>query len=136
MNIFICASKHFYDKIPPIKHQLEQQGHHITLPNSFDNPNKEHEMKLLGEKQHAAWKRSMLLLQEEKVNQNDAVLVLNFEKNGIKNYIGGATFLEIFIAFRQNKKIFFYNPLPEGILQDELKAMEPKIIYGDLKLVK
>ncbi len=136
MNIFICCSKHFYDKIPPIKEQLEQQGHHITLPNSFDAPGKENEMKLRGEKQHAIWKKSMLLLQEEKVKQNDALLVLNFEKNGVVNYIGGATFLEIFIAFRLGKKIFSYNPLPEGLLHDELNAMEPQIIFGNLRLIR
>ena len=40
----------------------------------------------------------------------DAVLVLNLdkEKNGeiLKNYIGGATFLEMYDAFRLGKKIY------------------------------
>ncbi len=36
----------------------------------------------------------------------DAVLVLNYDKNGVKNYIGGNTFLEIGFAHVLNQKIF------------------------------
>ncbi len=32
----------------------------------------------------------------------DAVLTLNFEKNGKKNYIDVATFIEIYEAFKKN----------------------------------
>lgn len=77
----------------------------------------------------------MIRLQEEKVRGNDAVLVLNFEKNGQKNYIGGATFLEIFRAFDYGRKIFLYNPIPDSIFKDELTGMNPKVIYGDLSLI-
>ena len=31
----------------------------------------------------------------------DAVLTLNFDKNGQKNYIGGATFLEVYDAWNE-----------------------------------
>jgi hypothetical protein len=41
-----------------------------------------------------------------KMQGADAVLVLNFDKNGIKNYIGGNTFLEIGFAHVLNQKIF------------------------------
>ena len=61
--------------------------------------------------------------------------MLNFEKNGQVNYIGGATFLEIFRAFDIGNKIFLYNPIPQNIFEDELKAMDPTVINGDLKLV-
>lgn len=92
-------------------------------------------MKKMGEKEHGAWKGSMLRLQLEKVAANDAILVLNMEKNGMKNYIGGATFIEIFKAFELGKKIFLYNPIPEGILRDELFGMEPVVINRDLGLI-
>lgn len=135
MKIFICASKHFYGRIPPIKEQLEAAGHVITLPNSYDRPMREEEMKALGAKQHAEFKGEKLREQIEKVKNNDAILVLNFEKNGLANYIGGATFLEVFKAFELGKKIFLYNPIPEGILRDELVGMQPVIIDADLSLV-
>jgi len=31
------------------------------------------------------------------------------------------------------KKIFFYNPIPDGILYDELSAMAPMILDGDIE---
>src|SRR3989344_6967762 len=106
MKIFIICSKHFYPKVNEIKYKLEEFGHEITLPNSFDEPLKEERMKRLGEKEHIVFKQEMMKLHEPKVRANDAVLVLNFEKNGQENYIGGATFMEVVKAWEFNKKIF------------------------------
>lgn len=92
-------------------------------------------MKDMGAAEHAQWKADMLRLQVKKVANNDALLVLNFDKNKVPNYIGGATFLEVYKAFELGKKIFFYNPIPEGILKDELLAMQPVIINQNLTLV-
>lgn len=136
MKIFIVCSKHFYHLVPPIKEALERAGHIITLPNSYDAPFKEEEMKKIGAEEHRIWKAGMIHLQLEKVKDNDAVLVLNFEKNSQQNYIGGATFLEIFRAFDLGKKIYLYNPIPENIFEDELKAMGPIVINGDLSLIQ
>lgn len=135
MKIFICCSKHFYNQIPPIKEALEAAGHAIMLPNSYEQPFKEEEMKNLGESEHQQWKAKKLREQAEKVNNNDAVLVLNFDKNGQQNYIGGATFLEIFKAFELDKRIFLYNPIPENFLKDELLGMNPTIINGNLSII-
>jgi hypothetical protein len=77
----------------------------------------------------------MIRLQREKILANDGILVLNFEKNGQQNYIGGATFLEIYQAFDLGRKIFLYNPLPENTFTDELKAMNPIVIQGNLDLI-
>lgn len=73
-----------------------------------------------------------------KIIQNaDAVLVLNFDKNDIKNYIGGNTFLEMGFAYVLNKPIYLLNPVPDMIYTDEIKAMQPKILNGDLgKIIK
>lgn len=132
MKIFICCSKHFYSKIPEIKEKLEKSGYTITLPNSYDEPLQEERLKKENKDKHVAWKANMIRAQESKVRANDSILVLNYEKNGQANYIGGATFLEIFKAFELNKKIYFLNPIPEGILKDELTAFNPTIINGDL----
>ena len=78
----------------------------------------------------------MIKNQRMKIESNDAILVLNFEKNGITNYIGGATFLEIFTAWDIGKKVFIYNPLPNCSFTDELIGINPKIINGDLNLLK
>ena len=72
----------------------------------------------------------------DRIKSMDAVLTLNFDKNGKKNYIGGSTFLELYEAFMENKKIYLWNEIPEGILFDEISGFAPEIINGNLDLVK
>jgi len=67
---------------------------------------------------------------------SDAVLVLNFDKNGIKNYIGGNTLMEIGFAYVNNKKIFLLSPIPDMNYKDEIVACQPIVINNDLSLIK
>ena len=71
----------------------------------------------------------------DKIKTCDAILVLNIDKNSIKNYIGGNVFLEMGFAHVLNKPIYLYNDLPDMNYSDELKAMRPIIINGDLKKI-
>lgn len=136
IKIFIICSKVFYDKIPDIKNILVQSGHTITLPNSYDNPGMEDHMRSLGSKEHAKWKSEMIRHSTDVIQDMDSVLVLNFDKNGVENYLGGATFLEMYDAFKLYKKIFLFNDIPEGILRDEIIGFSPVVINGNLDLVK
>jgi len=135
MNLFIICSKHFYDKIPKIAEELKSYGHNLTFPNSYEEPFKEEEMKKVGSQEHSEWKRNMMKLQEPKIRANEGVLIYNLNKNGIENYIGGATFMEIVKAWELDKKVFFYNPIPECIFTDELKGINPIIINKDLSKI-
>lgn len=132
MKVYICCSKAFYGLVPNLTKQLEALGHQVTFPNSLDNPKRELEQKELGAKAHSSWKAEMIRLGKKKVLANDAILVVNMEKNGQPNYIGGATFVEIYQAFDAGKKIFLYNDIPEGMLKDEILAFEPVLINQDL----
>lgn len=132
MKILMVCSRYFYKKIPPIKEKLEREGHEITLPNSYEEPFKEESMKKLGQEEHIKFKQRMMRLHEPKIKENDAILVLNFEKNGIPNYLGGGTFMEIVKAWELNKKIFFFNEIPNNIFTEELIGINPVIINGDL----
>ncbi|MDD4026688.1 MAG: hypothetical protein PHO75_00695 [Candidatus Shapirobacteria bacterium] len=136
MKIFIICSKRFYPLIPPIQKELEKLGHKLTFPNTYPKTDIEDSFRSLGEKERAEWKATMLRKSVDSVSKNDAVLVLNFDKDDYKNYIGGATFLEMYDAFRLNKKIFLYNQIPEGILKDEIGGFCPIIINGDLSQIK
>jgi len=131
MKIFIICSKTFYDKIPEIKKKLENTGHTVTLPNCYENPETENGYRNLGKDEHSKWKSEMIKHSTKVIEENDAVLVLNFEKNGVKNYIGGATFLEMYDAFKLGKKIFLYNDIPEGILKDEIIGFSTTIVNTD-----
>ena len=43
-----------------IKKQLEEKGHKVYLPNSYQEPMKEEQMKKLGKEEHIKWKAAML----------------------------------------------------------------------------
>ncbi len=136
MKIYIACSKYFYSEIKKIANILEDMGHKISYPNSYDEPFAEERFKQMSAEEHAKWKAMMMGKDKENIEPQDAILVLNFKKNKIPNYIGGATFLEIYMSWQLRKRIFFYNPLPNCSFTDELKGINPIIINGDLELVR
>ena len=135
MKIFIVCSKHHYSKIPEINKRLEELGHIITLPNSFEDPMMELKLLENDKKVHIEWVSKSWDESEKKIKENDAVLVVSIEKGEVRNYIGGATFTEIFMAYRMKKKIFLYNPIPDNLLKDELTGINPVILNGSLNLI-
>ncbi len=140
MKILIICSKKFYSKIEEVKKILEEKNNEVFLPNCSDDPTIEQKMWDLGKEEHQKFKAKMYKQSEETISKMDAVLVLNLdkEKEGeiFKNYIGGATFLEMYDAFRLGKKIYLYNDIPNGMLFDEIEGFGPIIIKGDLNLIK
>ena len=140
MKILVICSKKFYSKIEEVKKILEEQNIEVFLPNCYDDPTTEQRMWDLGKEEHQKFKAKMYKQSEDTISEMDAVLVLNLdkEKNGevFKNYIGGATFLEMYDAFRLGKKIYLYNDIPNGMLFDEIEGFGPIIINGDLNLIK
>lgn len=128
MKVLIICSKSFYDKIPLVSIKLKSKGHEVFYPNCYNNPESEALMWQKGEKAHQEFKKTMFMNSEKQIQEVDAVLVLNYSKNNSLNYIGGATFLEMYDAFRFNKKIYLINPIPKGILYDEIQGLNPIIL--------
>ena len=73
----------------------------------------------------------------DKIKTSDALLVVNNSlKNGRKNYISGSSFLEMGFAHALGKKIFLLQGIPELSYKDEIMAMKPIILNGNLNKVK
>ena len=74
----------------------------------------------------------------QKVADSEALLVLNYPKNGVSGYVGGATLMEIGLARHFDKKIFLLHDLPS---EDELryaleiKLTRPIILQGDIATI-
>jgi len=137
MNITICGSMKFHEQMRKTRKELENLGHTVLVPKSIElmdkfgyvNPTVD-EAKVQAKIQHDFIREHF-----RKVEQADAVLVLNYDKKGIKHYIGGNTFLEIGIAFWLGKKIFLINPVPKMDYITELLAMQPIVLDGDLEKI-
>lgn len=140
MKILVICSKKFYSKIEEVKKDLEKKDIEVFLPNCYNDPTAEQKAWDLGAEEHQKFKAKMYKQSEATIKKMDAVLVLNLdkEKDGkiLKNYIGGATFLEMYDAFRLGKKIYLYNDIPDGMLYDEIEGFGPIIIDGNLELIK
>lgn len=136
-RIFIVCSKWAYHFVPSVVSRLKQLGYEVILPNYFDDPMIEEKIKNnMTKEEHVEFCRKSFEISEEKVKNTNITLVLNLdkEKDGqiYKNYIGGATFLEIYDSYKEKHPIFLYNDISEGMLYDELEGMNPIILNGDL----
>lgn len=152
-KIMIACSKHFYNCIPKIKQQLELMGYEVILPNFYDTPMIEEEIKQNKIKEeHIEFCKKSFLESQKKAKDSDAILVLNFDRvkpiciypalevsfqEKFPNYIGGATLLEMYDAYLNGNKIFIYNDIPEeksmsGFAHDEVEGMGAKSINGNL----
>jgi hypothetical protein len=59
--------------------------------------------------------------------------VVNLEKRGIKNYIGGNALIEMGQAYVNDKKIFLLSDIPTDLpYSAEIECMDPIPLGGDL----
>lgn len=146
MKIVICGSIAFYDKMMAVKKNLEALGYEVDLPPSEveDNQGKmisvaEYYSKRKTGQKGDTWiwdrKEWAMRFHFKKIEWADAVLILNYDKNDIANYIGGNTFLEIGVAFYLGKKIYLFNDIPEISYKEEILGMEPVVIFEDLSKI-
>jgi hypothetical protein len=143
MKIVIIASLDFTPEIKKIASQLVKQGHQVTIPKVSEMIlNGQVSLKQIirekesGQISKRAIKLDVIKYYFKKIKQADAVLVLNFDKKGVKNYIGGSALIEMAFAYVWGKKIFLLNEIPEMAYQAEIKAMQPVVIHSDLLKVE
>jgi len=139
MKILIVCSTSFYDKVDDIKNKLVNKGYEVEMPNCYDNPVTNDDNKNFSDEEYIDFFKSMYYESRAKIGNIDAILVLNYdkEKNGniYKNYIGASTFLEMYEAFMQNKKIYMLNNYPDNMLYDEIKGFNPIILNGNVDII-
>lgn len=147
MKITICGSIAFYEKMFEVKKALEKLGHIVKLP-PFEVkdesgkmiPVKEYYNRRKSETENISWiwdrKEEAMLLHFEKIEWCDAIIVLNYEKNGVKDYVGANTLIEMGIAQYLKKKIYLLNSIPEISYKEEILGMKPIVIYEDFKKIK
>lgn len=141
MKITLCGSIKFADKIVEAYHKLEKLGHQPMLHKDMfgvaDGTAKELE-DIRNNVEHSDIKRKYGYIKwwYNSIKNSDGILVLNYDKNGIKNYIGGNTLIEIGFAHVNDKKVFLLNPIPEEVsYKDEIKAMTDAVLNGDLNKI-
>ena len=137
MKIGVIGSMQFTEKMMEARDALKALGHDafvtdLAAPFVGKTDEEKETIKIDQKNNHDAIREFWRMMQGA-----DAVLVLNVEKHGIENYIGGNTFLEIGFAHVLGQKIFLLNPIPEiPYYKTEIEAMKPVILHGDLSKVQ
>jgi hypothetical protein len=132
MTIAICGSMAFAKQMLEIQKELLKRGINVFVP---DGNELQENYKEAGTSEEAVQRKiehSYIKSHYKFILQSDAILVLNYDKNEIQNYIGGNSFLEMGFAHVNDKQIYMLNPVPEMGYWSELCAMQPIILNGDL----
>jgi len=139
MKLMLVCSSSCYDKVANIKEELINRGFELIMPNSYELTN-EKNYEDMTQIEYLDFFKRMFKMSRNKIANVDGVLVLNYtkEKNGkkLENYIGASTFLEMYEAFMNNKKIYMMNGYPDNMLLDEIKGFNPTILNGNLDNIK
>lgn len=137
MKIIIACSMSAAVLCVKTKLDLIARGNEVIVPKNIEKyANDELPLENKWESTEAKIKDDLIRNYFEKISHSDVLLVLNQDKNGIANYIGGNTFLEIGFAYVLKKPIYLYNPVPDMIYTSEIAAMEPIVINGDLSKIQ
>jgi hypothetical protein len=138
-TITICSRASHYRQVLEIEKELKKLGFKIKIPKTANTMKRNNDFDV---SHYKTWfknkndyhkKTKLMLGHFKKVIESDAILITNFEKNGIKGYIGGNTLMEMLVAFLNKKPIYIYNKPSEKLSTiEEIYGLKPKIINGDL----
>jgi len=140
MKITLCGSARLADKLVETYQQLKELGHEPLMNEVMFKIADGTAKKIIKgmREDHSEIKREYNFIKwwHNSIKNSDAILVCNFDKKGIKNYIGGNTLMEIGFAHVNDKKVFLLNPIPEDVSYvDEIKAMADVVLNGDLNKI-
>ena len=128
MKIVVSGNVYMLPDIMEVQEQLETKKHKVfPIFEYLDELEEKNEKK----------KEKNRLSFFDKLKKSDALLVVNNTfKNGRKNYISGSSFLEMGFAHALGKKLFLLQGVPEVSYKDEILAMKPIILSGNLNKIK
>ncbi|HIH24814.1 TPA: hypothetical protein HA251_07315 [Candidatus Woesearchaeota archaeon] len=136
MRVVICGSMTESRLMLDLERRLREDGHSVDLPEftaayaSLENVGQMHTESARNKMEHDLIRKYYYTIRD-----GDAILVANVKRHGIDNYIGGNSFLEMGFAHILSKPIYLLNPVPQMSYSDELVAMRPIVINGDLSLI-
>lgn len=154
MKITICGSIAFYSEMEAARDALKELGHEIKIPELADEAPAE----FGGDKKvyfgqyveenggidafpagHKIWslKEGAIVDHFKKLEWCDGVLITNYDKKGVRGYVGGNTLIEIGVGFYLKKPIYILNPVSSELsYKVEILGMKPILLNGDLKKIK
>lgn len=141
MKIYVVGSTSFAKQMVEVRDHLRALGYDGWIHPDYEaiaRGQKANISKLISDSEKAAVKRSndYLKVHYKHICESDAILVVNFEKNGIKDYIGGNVLIEMGQAYVNDKYIFLLNAMPTDVPYiSEIECMDPVCLNGNLESI-
>lgn len=139
-TITICSSANFYKQVNELKQELEALGYAVLVPltatkmQASGDYDVTHYKTWFGNADDYDKKAALMRAHFDEVAKGDAVLVVNNEKHGTPNYIGGNVLMEMAIAFHLGRPIYVLNDLPnESPFTEEIIGLGSVPLQGDLQ---
>ncbi len=143
MKIYVLGSNYFMKEMVDAKNRLCELGYDGWIHPHYEayvrGEKKDHVEMLLnpdrttGERAAVKRDNNYFKVHYEHILDSDAILIVNLEKRGVANYIGGNALMEMGQAYVNGKKIYLLNDIPTALpYLDEIVAMDPVCLHGDL----
>ena len=133
-TITLCGSMKFYSKMLELQRFLKEFGFKVFIPTPENGKAIDYDS--LSDEELANIKNGYINEHINKIKESDAILIVNFDKNGIKDYIGANAFLEMGFAYILGKKIFILNAIPDQPNKTEILGLMPIVLNGDVESLK
>lgn len=128
-TITICSSVSFYKEVVDIKKELEEKGFTVLVPDLAEELAKidsyaDLEKNKQQDDGNPELKKGFIDAHISKIEQADAVLIVNHMKHSIAGYIGPNVLMEMTVAYYLKKPIYLLEtPAKELPAYDEIMAM-------------
>ena len=132
-KITLCGSMQFFAEMKSLKNQIEKIGFEVFIPSEEGIAE---DYTKLSYQEQIEQKQYYIDTHIEKIKASDAILITNYTKNDIIDYIGANTFLEMAFAYILGKKIFILQGIPAQKNALEIEGMRPIILHANIHLLK
>lgn len=138
-SVTLCSSAAFYRQVVDVADQLMARGFTVFVPETAEKMQQRGNFEVAAVKtwytnpDHYHEKTRLMEAHFAKVREGDATLVLNYTKNGVDGYVGGAVLMEMLVAYQHKKPIYLLHPVSDACgLKEEVLGLRPVLLDGDL----
>jgi len=133
-EVALCGSMKFIEQMKRLATDLQV----LDISSYFP---KEEEKELIrgdrGDEGYANEKGDYIHTHLVKIRHCEKVLVANFDKNGVRGYVGPNSLIELAFGYALDKKLYLLYPPGEQSCSSEILGLKPTILEGNLeRLVK
>ena len=132
VKLCLSGSMTSIDEMVPLSALLDALGHQVLVPSRGTEPRMAKRLAQAG-----THERKAIFVEDhlEKIRESDAVVIANFEKDGVNGYVGTSALMEAAMAYALGKRLYVLNtPAVDGV-ESDLSSLGAVQLNGDYGLI-